>query len=78
MKLLINRDEKVVVTRGYLMAFGGMLLIMAGTGLSGSSMLPSVVRLPLLAIGVGVVIWNFPHLLTPPQPLNQDRPEEQG
>ncbi|QFT76063.1 hypothetical protein [Erythrobacter sp. THAF29] len=78
MGLLSNRNEKVVVTKGYLMAFGGMLLMMAGVGIDQSEIMPSWASLGVVAVGLAVLVLCFPHLMTKPQPLHDDRPEPEG
>ena len=78
MKLLFNRDEKVIVTRGYLMAFGGMMMSVAGMGIDQGQFLPSWIGLAMVAVGLAILVLCFPHLMTKPEPLNEGRTEAEG
>ena len=61
------------------MAFGGMLLMMAGLGLSQSSLLPQWLGLPFLILGLALLILCFPHLTRgKPRPIDDLEHEAEG
>ncbi|MCX9148106.1 hypothetical protein [Erythrobacter sp. WG] len=75
MRNLFKRDERVVITRGYLLGQHSISLMVVGAMLGRSSgLIPDWVAMAVVALGLVGMVWCFSHLWDAPQPLEQDRP----
>ena len=76
MRLLGNLDEKVIVTRGYLAAWSGMVVIFAGITLTNrDASVLGYIGLGFVLMGLAILISTIKHLSQKPQPLD---PSEKG
>lgn len=78
MRDLFKRDQRVVVTRGYLMAQAALPMMMAGLVMNQTEILPVWIGLSIIVIGVAMMLWCLPHAFTAPKTLDQDQSEARG
>ncbi len=78
MRLIPDQNEKVVVTRGYLTGMIAWPSMLVGMLTLETGSLPAWVGWTFSLVGLGAFVWAIPHLMTKPQPLDQDQREAKG